>query len=372
MHALDSTTRGDRPPHRTARPIDPAVEAGPAADHPSIGRRDLLRVGAAGVFALGSVGAVPRASAEGGDADPETFAAWFEGVENYDGVVDATGRSTVRVEVGATGNGGGFAFGPAAVRVDPGTTVVWEWTGEGGLHNVVAEDGAFESELLGDAGDTFEHAFDAEGVAYYVCTPHRAMGMRGAVVVGDLLVGGGSGGEAGHAAPHYGDWFEGVENFRGTVDATGMTEVRVQVGAPGNGGDYAFEPAAVRVDPGTRVVWEWTGAGGTHEVVALDGQFASDPATEAGTTFAVEVAGDGIAKYSCPAHLDRGMRGAIVVGAGGTTETTLTPLGMAAVGGLGLLVGVPFIYALAVHVAETTGQARVAAEKAARRKGRPG
>jgi halocyanin-like protein len=111
------------------------------------------------------------------------FDGWFDDVGNYDGVVDETGSSEVTVTVGAQGNGGGFAFSPAAVRIDAGTTVVWEWTGDGGSHNVVAEDGSFESEQTDEAGHAFEHEFGDSGTYKYACVPHKAMGMKGAVVV---------------------------------------------------------------------------------------------------------------------------------------------------------------------------------------------
>ena len=94
--------------------------------------------------------------------------------------VDRTGRETVEVAVGA---GNGLAFEPANVRVDPGTTVVWEWTGEGGGHNVVDVDGAFESELTDEAGHTFEYTFAEVGTVEYVCTPHQTQGMRGMIEV---------------------------------------------------------------------------------------------------------------------------------------------------------------------------------------------
>jgi halocyanin-like protein len=124
-------------------------------------------------------------------------------VGNYEGVVDATGQSEVTVTVGASGNGGNFAFGPAAVQVDPGTTVLWEWNGEGGQHNVVAEEGGdFSSELTTEAGFTYEQTFDSEGVIKYFCQPHRALGMKGVVVVGSVpegaeVVSGGGGGDGG-------------------------------------------------------------------------------------------------------------------------------------------------------------------------------
>ena len=104
---------------------------------------------------------------------------------NFDGsVADTTGQDEVTVTVGAEGNGGAFAFDPPAVRVSPGTTVVWEWNGEGGTHNVVAEDGSFESgSAVAEAGTTFEHTFEEAGTFLYNCEPHASLGMKGAVVV---------------------------------------------------------------------------------------------------------------------------------------------------------------------------------------------
>jgi len=94
--------------------------------------------------------------------------------------VDRTGADTVDVVVGSDG---GFGFDPANVVVDVGATVRWEWNGEGGGHNVVEVDGAFESELTDEAGFTFEHVFDESGTFEYVCTPHQTQGMVGVVEV---------------------------------------------------------------------------------------------------------------------------------------------------------------------------------------------
>lgn len=113
--------------------------------------------------------------------DP-ALAEWFADVPNYMGVMDWTGADTVRVRVGV---GDGFRFGPAAIRVSPGTRVVWTWTGLGGSHNVVDVDGGFESPYLADAGTTFEHVFTDSGTFRYVCAPHAALGMKGAVVVAE-------------------------------------------------------------------------------------------------------------------------------------------------------------------------------------------
>ncbi|MFD1571435.1 halocyanin domain-containing protein [Halorubrum laminariae] len=111
--------------------------------------------------------------------DPD-YGGWFDGVSNYDQTVDATGQDEVTVSVGAAD---GLSFGPAAVAVSTGTTVVWEWTGQGGGHNVSAESGDFESETVSEEGHTFEHTFEETGTYEYACTPHETVGMKGAIVV---------------------------------------------------------------------------------------------------------------------------------------------------------------------------------------------
>jgi halocyanin-like protein len=138
-------------------------------------RRGVLRGTAAGLAATATAGVAAAQSA---------FGDWFSDVSNYEGVVDATGHSEVRVTVGSEANGGNFGFDPAAIRVDPGTTVVWEWNGKGSVHNVVAEDGSYESELVAEAGHTFSQTFESEGISTYYCSPHLSLGMKGAVVVG--------------------------------------------------------------------------------------------------------------------------------------------------------------------------------------------
>jgi len=108
------------------------------------------------------------------------YGGFLDDATNYEQTVDMTDADSVTVDVGA---GDGLAFGPAAVAVSSGTTVTWEWTGEGGQHNVAGSDGNFESETVGEAGHTFEHTFEESGVYTYVCTPHEAVGMKGAVYV---------------------------------------------------------------------------------------------------------------------------------------------------------------------------------------------
>ncbi|MEF8785368.1 MAG: halocyanin domain-containing protein [Haloarculaceae archaeon] len=113
------------------------------------------------------------------------YDGWFEETDNFDGTtVDARDQNSVTVAVGADGNGGGaFAFDPPAVWVEPGTTVTWEWTGNGGSHNVVANDGSFRSGDPTDSG-TYERTLETDGTVPYYCDPHQGLGMKGAVVVG--------------------------------------------------------------------------------------------------------------------------------------------------------------------------------------------
>ncbi|MEF8856592.1 MAG: halocyanin domain-containing protein [Haloplanus sp.] len=128
-------------------------------------------------------GGTDTESGSGGDGSPPGFGGWMENVGNYDGVTDETGSDEVTVAVGAQGNGGAFAFDPPAIRISTGTTVVWEWTGEGAQHNVVTEGGGFESDLSSEEGYTFEHTLSEARTYTYACTPHESLGMKGVVVV---------------------------------------------------------------------------------------------------------------------------------------------------------------------------------------------
>lgn len=119
---------------------------------------------------------------DGGSGNAEVD-SYLSETTNYDGIEDVTGQSELTVDVGVEANDGPFGFGPAAIRIDAGTTVVWEWTGEGGDHNVVHEDGEFESELTDEEGFTFEYQFDEAGTSLYKCEPHASVGMKGAVIV---------------------------------------------------------------------------------------------------------------------------------------------------------------------------------------------
>ncbi|MDG5776458.1 halocyanin domain-containing protein [Haloarculaceae archaeon H-GB2-1] len=161
-----------------------------------VSRRGFLR-SAAGATAVAA--ASGQAAAQEGGGQPD-FGGYLDDVGNYDGSVeDLTGESEVTVTVGAEGNGGAFAFDPPAIHVDSGTTVKWEWTGNGGGHNVIAEGGEFDSgTAVAEAGVNFEYTFESDGIFNYYCQPHKSLGMKASVVVGsDYPTAGGGGGEGG-------------------------------------------------------------------------------------------------------------------------------------------------------------------------------
>ena len=113
---------------------------------------------------------------------------------------DMTGQDEVEVSVGAGPSG--YKFDPADVRVDPGTTVRWVWTGRGSQHNVVQSDGAetvsepmFESELVATEGNEFTYTFEESGTYDYVCSVHLAQDMVGSVEVVEGEGGGDGGNE---------------------------------------------------------------------------------------------------------------------------------------------------------------------------------
>jgi len=106
------------------------------------------------------------------------------------------------------------------------------------------------------------------------------------------------------------------------VDNRDLSSASVDVGAEGNAGNSAFAPSAVAVTPGTTVTWNWTGAGGGHNVVAApddqigesDFEFSSGNAvSDESTTYEQTFDETGVALYRCTPHLGQGMKGAVVV-----------------------------------------------------------
>jgi halocyanin-like protein len=147
------------------------------------GRRELLRVcGAVAVAGLAGCSGGDGSSDGSGDGEAEEnlYDGYLENANGFEERQDLTDESQVEITVGA---GSGLAFDPAAVRISAETTVTWTWTSKGGAHNVRAESDTFESELIGQAGHTFDYTFDSTGVYKYVCDPHSRQGMKGVVEV---------------------------------------------------------------------------------------------------------------------------------------------------------------------------------------------
>jgi halocyanin-like protein len=154
--------------------------------------------------AAGSAAAAGAAGTAAAQSEEPDFGGYLDGVDG--GYQDMRGSSEVTVSVGAEGNGGALAFAPAGIWVDPGTTVQFEWTGEGGGHNVVAEEGPAGLDSgapVSESGVNYEFTFEEShaGITKYFCDPHKALGMKGAVAVGDDVptVSTGGGGEASSA-----------------------------------------------------------------------------------------------------------------------------------------------------------------------------
>ncbi|MFD1512178.1 plastocyanin/azurin family copper-binding protein [Halomarina rubra] len=134
----------------------------------------------------------------------------------------------------------------------------------------------------------------------------------------------GGGGGGGGGPVDYG--ISGANGYDGPesgTDATGESEVAIQVGVGPN--EYSFDPVAVHVDPGTTIVWEWQSSG--HNVHATSGAEFESPLQGSGT-FEWTVPDDvsGIVEYQCDPHAGSGMLGALAVG----SDVPRAPVGGAA------------------------------------------
>lgn len=67
----------------------------------------------------------------------------------------------------------GLKYSPAELTIEPGDTVVWNMESGGMPHDVVADDGSFQSELMTEG--EFRHTFTEAGEFDYHCTPHPPM-----------------------------------------------------------------------------------------------------------------------------------------------------------------------------------------------------
>ncbi len=288
---------------------------------PSSTRRTVLRsasLGGLGVVAgcLGSAQQSPTDANEsdGGTSTPDESNASGQSVSDEewmrlanvpgDGHAERLFADEVQVHVGTPSVR--YAFSPALLSVSSGTTVTWDWHDFAGKNNVVAVDGSFDS---GDAveghGRKFSHTFESTGTYRYVSEPHADCGMRGFIEVIE---------QPSTDYPEVAHWLSGVSNYDGTItDATGTKRTTVTVGAEGNGGEFAFDPPAVKVDAGTTVAWKWTGTGGSHDVVFESVDVASELVSEPGEHLTHTFDEPGVYLYACRPHRSVGMKGAIVV-----------------------------------------------------------
>lgn len=232
---------------------------------------------------------------------------WLASANGYDGVIERYGPDdqpsvTVGEHLGA--GHGTAAFGPAGLRVPPGTTVTWRWSEHGDPANVVALDGAFDSgDPTAETETTFRHTFEERGTFRYVSEPSRDDGMRGAVVVADPPSSG---------YPAVDEWLADVEIYDGTVvDWLGYTSPIVTVGSAEGESPFTFSPPAAKVSTGTTVRWVWTG--GPHQISFEEIDAGSAVETEPGVGFEHTFSEPGVYRYACAPHHSLGGKGAIVV-----------------------------------------------------------
>jgi len=126
------------------------------------------------------------------DGGQAAYGGWFTSgarggtTQNFTGAVDRTGTDATTVTVGAQGNGGPYAFAPAAIQVDPGTTVTFEWVSD--THNLLVDHQPDAGDWGGhtsieNTGFSTEATFETPGVYAYYCDPHVPLGMKGVVEV---------------------------------------------------------------------------------------------------------------------------------------------------------------------------------------------
>jgi len=82
-------------------------------------------------------------------------------------------------------NGNKMVFSQEVVKVAVGDTVTWVPSSKG--HNVEMISSPNNMKFRSKNGKEAKITFDTPGIYYYLCTPHKGMGMIGLVLVGDDL-----------------------------------------------------------------------------------------------------------------------------------------------------------------------------------------
>jgi halocyanin-like protein len=247
---------------------------------------------------------------EPSSASEQCLTDFLDGANGYDGHTKRFGpeaEPTITVGSSPDGSDAHDMFEPVVVRVVPGTTVTWLWTGYGGPHNVAALDGSFDSgDSVTTSGTHFEHTFSEPDTYRYVSESNRGNGMRGVVEVAEPPSG---------EYPSVDEWLANVEGYDGTVpDRREQPRVTVTVGSAAGPDAFDFAPPAVKISPGTTVTWVWSGDGGPHNVAFEDREIRLDSfEPEPGVHFEHTFETTGVYRYACEPHESLGQRGAIVV-----------------------------------------------------------
>jgi len=164
-------------------------------------------------------------------------------------------------------------FDPPLLTIQPGDTV--RWVDEGGVHSTTSyspdnqrslglPEGAqgWDSGLLTETGASFEITFTEKGTYAYFCLPHEALGMVGVVVVGD-------------GQPSL------SQDFLNSLPSDAAREAFAKQLGLGTGGvvhtvnmlnddgNYHFEPAVLKVEPGDTITWVNV-SGFPHTVTSYD------------------------------------------------------------------------------------------------------
>lgn len=113
---------------------------------------------------------------------------WEKGAPREENVISKTGTERPVISVGAGPENRWFK--PQAINITAGTTVVWSWTGKGGLHNVVGSGAvpefSFDSGQPQETGQ-FKQTFFRRGIRSYYSEPDEEHEMRGAIgVIGNV------------------------------------------------------------------------------------------------------------------------------------------------------------------------------------------
>ena len=181
-------------------------EATGAMTQPKLTRRRLLD-GAVGLTVAGFAGCIGAPTGIGQQqldgsqstdqhAEADDQPGHGDEPHGHDLVSEPTTSREVAVNTARFEDSTEYHFDPHVTWVEVGGTVTWRL--ESGIHSATAyhpgndqprlvPEGteAWDSGTLSEAGETFSHTFNTEGVYHYLCRPHEQFGMIATVIVGE-------------------------------------------------------------------------------------------------------------------------------------------------------------------------------------------